>query len=796
MLFALGGFCHVLLRDKIALPSTFVVVTVTAIFGQSSALSGYANKTLSIAYSFSVDKERATHTDSLVYIIRVWNDPLQADTLREVEANFTLPRLANNRFALKLASFRYTGPFPTLIDSVAGTVTWHLGDIIRRPRPAASDTTNLLFSFQIADLSEFSLTCGENPLTAEANVSFLDSDDHRISPGTPRAVTSTLILTPDLVAGEIFNNLDAIQRGDTLILNYAYQNAGNVGRAGTLCLRLPAGLDARTMSVLPDSVALTILAPDSVCLALGVVPAGATQTITLRLPVDQNLPPEIDSLCTAAEIRTDCDIGPNNNRYPLHCVALAPLDLLEVNKRAVADCTRVGDTLIYSIAFANLSSAVTAWNVTVTDSLPDGVELVSASSPFRLVNRVVSWHYSRLLPAAADSVALSVRILPDLFEESIGELACNGLDLWNTVSISSTAADGSSSPESPLAQANNRSSIAVFVRPPDDLPRLSVASIRLIDSNDNSCLDPGERIRALIEIVNSNSRGLLAQDIRFINPRAVLGPTSWPLTLTQLSPATLAPNDTAVATFEFTIAANVFSVDTVSFFGDVTATHFCPQSLSGSMIQAPRFCPTPEVRLTLVDLNDLPGDRDGYASEGEALQAIVSWENTGPVRADSVEVNIAISPAGFELLSSNQTTPAASRFVILSGLEPGQQDSLMMTLRYEVLSPLDRFVTLSSFLQVSAFAVPSPLLRDQLEVKQECFARPNPFIPSRHPDGVRFAANDGQAVEIFDTRGNLVRSLTTSHTWDGRDSRGQACEAGLYLWTIDRNCRGTIVVVR
>jgi hypothetical protein len=111
-------------------------------------------------------------------------------------------------------------------------------------------------------------------------------------------------------------------------------------------------------------------------------------------------------------------------------------------------------------------------------------------------------------------------------------------------------------------------------------------------------------------------------------------------------------------------------------------------------------------------------------------------------------------------------------------------------------------VEVAASLQISiatASAPPTDIL-----VCHECYARPNPFIPSRHLDaaqnmyGVRFAPNDGQKVQIFDLQGNRIRTLNTREPWNGKDDSGRDCGAGVYLWVIqgEGGCRGTIVVVR
>ena len=188
----------------------------------------------SISYTFSVDKQRPEVDDNLFYTITVWNDPLQSDTLRSVEAEFNLPRLENGNFALQISSFQYSGTYPYTIDAAQGKVVWRLGDILRHSPPQSGDSARIVFAFRLAEVSNFSLTCGENPITAAARVSFVQPGGQRIFPGTPRAAESTLFLTPDFVAERVDLRPDQVQSGEILTLEYFFRNDGNIGRQVSL----------------------------------------------------------------------------------------------------------------------------------------------------------------------------------------------------------------------------------------------------------------------------------------------------------------------------------------------------------------------------------------------------------------------------------------------------------------------------------------------------------------------------------------------------------------------------------
>ncbi|MGH7455429.1 MAG: hypothetical protein ACRENG_29010, partial [bacterium] len=211
-----------------------------------------------------------------------------------------------------------------------------------------------------------------------------------------------------------------------------------------------------------------------------------------------------------------------------------------------------------------------------------------------------------------------------------------------------------------------------------------------------------------------------------------------------------------------------------------------------------------------VTINDRNGNRNGCADDngGEPLDVMILYQNMSTtIPADSVEVKVVVTPPGFTLLGSNRNVTrsgaAGDTFRIWVSLAPGQLDSLVLQISYPDFNVQQVSVGVAATLVVSTLATVGPQ-SGNIAICRDCYARPNPFIPSRHLDaaqnmhGVRFAPNDGQKVEIFDLQGNRVRTLNTRETWNGKDDNGRNCGAGVYLWAIqgDGGCRGTIIVVR
>jgi hypothetical protein len=80
------------------------------------------------------------------------------------------------------------------------------------------------------------------------------------------------------------------------------------------------------------------------------------------------------------------------------------------------------------------------------------------------------------------------------------------------------------------------------------------------------------------------------------------------------------------------------------------------------------------------------------------------------------------------------------------------------------------------------------------------FARPNPFRPKRGQIvDFNFSGGARFTVRILNIRGRLVRTLSDTDTWDGRNQDGEWCESGVYIYQIESGHtreNGTIVVIQ
>lgn len=91
-------------------------------------------------------------------------------------------------------------------------------------------------------------------------------------------------------------------------------------------------------------------------------------------------------------------------------------------------------------------------------------------------------------------------------------------------------------------------------------------------------------------------------------------------------------------------------------------------------------------------------------------------------------------------------------------------------------------------------------------ISSECDAHPSPFSPNS--DGINDYAifnYPGQAaldatIKIYDMEGRLVRELTNTNSWDGRDEAGELLPKDIYMYLVIRDddiiCKGTIYLAR
>lgn len=487
----------------------------------------------------------------------------------------------------------------------------------------------------------------------------------------------------------------------------------------------------------------------------------------------------------------DCDLTNNTSRETRRILPTG--DLLAVS--LTADRRVIVDTLgpvSFTLDYRN-TGTLEALNVVVMDSLPAELEFISSvPNPSRSSGaNVFLWDIGTLARGGSGTILINARMRS-------GVAVCDSLFLTSRAGISSSPAD--------CNLGNNAAATTVaFITDPAQQPQLVLLQpVDFRDQNGDGCAEPGELITAQLRFRNMSL--VTATQVDTSQMRATLAT----IQSFSFAPVVLPPGQVGIATFQLR-AGQSDRLDSLTIVGQIAGSGFCPRALQAAYCFKPRAsieftAPAGRVPVSISDHN---GNRNGCADDngGEPLDVVILYQNVSTIPADSVEVKVVVTPSGFTLLGSNRNVvrsgAAGDTFRIWVSLAPGQLDSLVLQISYSDFNAQQVSVDVAATLVISTLATVGPQ-STAIVVCRDCYARPNPFIPSRHLDaaqnmhGVRFAPNDGQDVEIFDLQGNRVRSLRTNERWDGKDGNGRDCPAGVYLWVIkgEAGCRGTIVVVR
>lgn len=187
--------------------------------------------------------------------------------------------------------------------------------------------------------------------------------------------------------------------GDTLTYSLSFINAGTAPTAAaTVTDVLPAGLryvpgslryDAAALSDAPDSDAGQIARDGSgvetVGVAVGAIAPSAGGSISFRAVVTadavQGTIANVASIAAGAPLATS----------QAAATAVSAADLQVTKSLVGADSVAAGDLVTYRITVTNRSTTVAALGVALADTLPAGLEFVSAEGAPSVAGQVVTW---------------------------------------------------------------------------------------------------------------------------------------------------------------------------------------------------------------------------------------------------------------------------------------------------------------------------------------------------------------------------------------------------------------------
>ena len=239
--------------------------------------------------------------------------------------------------------------------------------------------------------------------------------------GAPTVVTVEVPGAPDLAMSK---TAGALVLGSLAEFTLSVANVGTVATTGTITVtdHLPAGLTFTgatgpgfTCASSGQSVTCTRATP---------LEPGQTAAITLRVIVGQGALPQVTN---SASVHTPGDGNPGNDTSVIGPLPIMVFPDLSVTKTASA--TFVADQpLVYTLTVSNAGNGVTTGPIVLTDVLPAGVALISASGAdwsCTVTGQTVRCTYGQPLQPGASSV-VTIAVQPT---------AAAGATITNTANI-------------------------------------------------------------------------------------------------------------------------------------------------------------------------------------------------------------------------------------------------------------------------------------------------------------------------------------------------------------------------
>ena len=282
--------------------------------------------------------------------------------------------------------------------------------------------------------------------------------------------------------------------GDAVAYVVTVTNAGPSDAAGvSLADTLPAELDDVTFT--PATTDCSIDGRRAGCL-IGLLPAGESRSFTITGTIDPDTP--AGTIVNRAEVDADTsDPEPGNNAAEVPTVVSSVADVAVTKTAEPAGPVTAGAPLTYTITVANLGPA-TARGVTMEDTLPAGVSLLSADPPACTGAATVTCALGDLRPGDDVTITLTTRVDP----ATLGTLT-------NTATVTAT--------NDPGPDANDRATAENVAGASADL---SIAK-----SVTPSPLVPGEPATYVLRVTNDGLSTATGVVVRDLMPAALAGAT-------------------------------------------------------------------------------------------------------------------------------------------------------------------------------------------------------------------------------------------------------------------------------
>ncbi|AQQ68885.1 hypothetical protein Mag101_15525 [Microbulbifer agarilyticus] len=293
----------------------------------------------------------------------------------------------------------FTASHGGVVDLVAGTVTWDIGDL------AAGDSITLTLTGVVAD---------SVPVTIPTQTNTVEVTDDGANGPDPTPDNNTDSEDFDITYVDMAIDKDdggiSAEPGDAVVFNLTYRNNGTADAQGVV---ITETLPPNTSFDAANSSAGWVQNGDVFTLDIGNVAAGEEGTVQFAVIVDEPLPTGVIETSNTVTIEDDGGSGPDQNtdnnedneQTPLVAAPDYVIDKIE----QFADPANPGDTLEWTIEVSNQGNQ-DGTGVVITDTLPDTDLFASFTASHGgvvdLVAGTVTWGIGDL--AAGDSITLTL----------------------------------------------------------------------------------------------------------------------------------------------------------------------------------------------------------------------------------------------------------------------------------------------------------------------------------------------------------------------------------------------------
>ena len=519
-------------------------------------------------------------------------------------------------------SFVSATPAPTSV--VGGTVTFELGSV------AAGATQNITIDVDV------NLTSGT--LTNAVSISTDTPEGGDAETNNSDACAST-ITAPDLAVSKSCPT--ELIAGETAVYAIAVNNGGTADALGVIVTdTLPAGVSYVGASPTP-----TVVSGQTITWSLGTLAAGGTVPISVDVAATATSGSQTNTVSVSSD-SLEGGAGSANNSDS--CGSPSVAADLSVQKTCPVDMT-AGEPASYELLVSNVGAA-TAKDVVITDTLPAGVEYVSASpTPSTVSGSTLTWALGDI--ASAGSTTISVTVNP---------VATSG-------SETNTASGTTSSQEGGEGSANNSDSCQSTFIAPD----VVVAKTCPVD------MVAGTQSAYVLTISNTGTASATNVEVVDLLPAEVAYVSASPAPVTVAGQSlTFALGDLAVGastTITITVdvtatagtATNSASATTDSVEGGSGAANnsdACSSSVLSADVSVSKTCPA-----------------DMIADEPAAYTVVVS--NDGTATANAVTL-VDVLPAGVDFVSATPPPSSVAGQTLTFGLgdlAPGASTTITIT---------------------------------------------------------------------------------------------------------------------